>query len=1252
MKISKKIIISSVVLVCGLLLFGIRGVFAGLKFTTFIDSDINVVNNVGENINLTFKSDDIVETGISSGQFYIEYDSNVFSINENSGIDYLQYNNNFSSSFSEDNGKGKITLLYYDNSNNLNETLSKGELFKLNFEIKNIPDDTDNSTIKITGEGFSTIQNEKIVEITPEFVNKKILFRNKDLLINDVSRKIINGEYNKPYYNGVEQVLLMNIIATDIDKNAEINTSITKKFIYGDIDINGVIDKNDLDLLNKYLSKEIDLSDLQKELADINQNGSIDTLDADLIEKYLGNWKSSTKIGEINNELSKIYYYGDINLDGVVDENDRLMLTQYLAKWDLSDLNDIQLALMDITGNGSVDAADAVMLNRYLANEKINNVNRKIDGTNYLYGDVYLDNVVNYKDLELLKKSIESMESSDTEIGLNGANNNSYYLSEIQSQVADINNDGNVDNDDYLLLEQYLEMNYNTSFSLIGTQYYLSDLQMYGDLNNDKKIDESDYEILSQYINNNIELTDTQLKLAKFTDEDINQNNLSLLKTYIDGVNSNGHRIGKIKQVDGFINNYFNIVPYQFSNKAIIANNFDLNIKSNIDVGLYDINVAAIDNGENIISNTYTLAIEPQKIENINFYEEEYTVGENNTVNTDVNYLPSNSYLKKVKYSMKDTQIATVDENGVITGKKVGETIIYADSLDGSNKQASAKVKVLEKSIQILSDSTLYKAGSKRIEDNFYDEIGAVFSIKFKLINVDKENLNFVLYNSSDNNKKNIFDKTNSVQTYGDENCYYLDFNIDKNILDIGSYIFKIIDDSNVESNEFKFDVLDYIHTTDVDILYNNQSINSINIMANDDITFASKILPEDATDTSVKWKMEGIDNAISTEYTNSTLKFKAGNTKGSGTITLVSDDDNKVMKTINVNIVDSNTDETNTTFKSNIDNNSIDIKYGGKFITELVFDNTNFESALSVKLLDQDKNEVSDDYYTIDNIPTIKNGKSTIEITIKPNKLSKGGKYFVSYSYNLNDIKSTKKTGEYYVVLQNFVSVQDLNLKTNELTLIKGQKYTFDDYEISNFNYATYPKIKLSSSNEIISINDTEITANEIGETQLSVSTIDDSNISKTLKVKVIETDISSEIYNIDKVSKYLKKIKDKKTKNLILNDLSINSSVKTKLLNTKKNEISDSDLIGTGMFLQTYINEKLVNEYKFIVSGDINGDGKILANDILAQKMDILNKSKLESINFIAGDIDEDNKITARDILYLKMYILNKSNNVWGDK
>ena len=59
--------------------------------------------------------------------------------------------------------------------------------------------------------------------------------------------------------------------------------------IYGDITGNGLIDKNDLNLLNQYLLKVEPLNKHQLTAADVNHDGRVNNKDLLLLNKYLAN---------------------------------------------------------------------------------------------------------------------------------------------------------------------------------------------------------------------------------------------------------------------------------------------------------------------------------------------------------------------------------------------------------------------------------------------------------------------------------------------------------------------------------------------------------------------------------------------------------------------------------------------------------------------------------------------------------------------------------------------------------------------------------------------------------------------------------------------------------------------------------------------------------------------------------------------------------------------------------------------------
>lgn len=77
------------------------------------------------------------------------------------------------------------------------------------------------------------------------------------------------------------------------------------------------------------------------------------------------------------------------------------------------------------------------------------------------------------------------------------------------------------------------------------------------------------------------------------------------------------------------------------------------------------------------------------------FDSDTYSVLVNQTTQLYATVLPDTATLKNVTYKVKNSKIATVDENGVVTGLKGGKTTVYVYTADGSKKQGSATLTVI-----------------------------------------------------------------------------------------------------------------------------------------------------------------------------------------------------------------------------------------------------------------------------------------------------------------------------------------------------------------------------------------------------------------------------------------------------------------------------------------------------------------------------------------------------------------------------
>ena len=82
-----------------------------------------------------------------------------------------------------------------------------------------------------------------------------------------------------------------------------------------------------------------------------------------------------------------------------------------------------------------------------------------------------------------------------------------------------------------------------------------------------------------------------------------------------------------------------------------------------------------------------------QEVTGVSFDKNEVDVDEGKTIQLTAIVAPSNASVKTLKWESSNTAIATVNENGLVTGLKVGEATITVTALDGG-KTATCKVHV------------------------------------------------------------------------------------------------------------------------------------------------------------------------------------------------------------------------------------------------------------------------------------------------------------------------------------------------------------------------------------------------------------------------------------------------------------------------------------------------------------------------------------------------------------------------------
>ena len=91
----------------------------------------------------------------------------------------------------------------------------------------------------------------------------------------------------------------------------------------------------------------------------------------------------------------------------------------------------------------------------------------------------------------------------------------------------------------------------------------------------------------------------------------------------------------------------------------------------------------------------------------------------------------------------------------------------------------------------------------------------------------------------------------------------------------------------------------------------------------------------------------------------------------------------------------------------------------------------------------------------------------------------------------------------------------------------------------------------------------------------------------------------------------------------------------------------VADSNaLAATGMVAKLMVNGQVIDTVTVVVTGDVNGDGKISITDVTAVKYHVLEKTLLTGVYLIAADASNDGKVSITDVTQIKYHVLEKTS------
>ncbi len=241
--------------------------------------------------------------------------------------------------------------------------------------------------------------------------------------------------------------------------------------------------------------------------------------------------------------------------------------------------------------------------------------------------------------------------------------------------------------------------------------------------------------------------------------------------------------------------------------------------------------------------------------------------------------------------------------------------------------------------------------------------------------------------------------------------------------------------------------------------------------------------------------------------------------------------------------------------------------------------------------------------------------------------------------------VKAEENSVQNQIKINVYSKVTGIALDQKDIYIAVGDTFKINAY-IQPDDADDKTIIYSSSNTEIATIdNNGIITAKTEGETSIIATSNENSNIKQECKLTIVRKMEDSEIHidsSLNVNSLEISGIDYSKNtvsdiKQLIITDLDI------EIVNYKNEPLQDTDILGTGTKIRIKENNKILREYKIILYGDANGDGKINSVDLLVLQRHILEIQPMEEIFMKATNIRKNGKKPSSvDLLLIQRHIL----------
>lgn len=541
------------------------------------------------------------------------------------------------------------------------------------------------------------------------------------------------------------------------------------------------------------------------------------------------------------------------------------------------------------------------------------------------------------------------------------------------------------------------------------------------------------------------------------------------------------------------------------------------------------------------------------RVTDINISSENTFIKVNETTKVLATLLPENATNKGINYTSSNTAIATVDQNGVVTGRSAGEVTIYAISRENVNIKSGTKI-TIENAEQTPTISNGNKTEPDKIEqtENSVIKRYIVVDKNYNTLNVgDKKKISAKYYVV-----KTVNNKSNT--TLNNENLEYLSSN--ENILSVDARgVITALSEGEATITVRAKDNNDIVETVTYKVLPSSNVINLVKLeetvydIAKGDSKYI-KIIDdnvENYTFISANKKIATVDD----------LGEIKGISRGNTTIDIINKNNNNIRSNILVNVSETNS------FNSFEDKNniiSIDLNIKRVNIVKGKTFNLNANATDGSKLKYKSSNSRVATVSSDGKIKGTSKGNSIITISLENNPS-------IKEDVVVNVVNKEKELNDF-----EKYNAEKLGLKTNSITIEEEDNYVIKTKDIKDIKY-------YSTNQNVASVSsDGVITAQKQGTCKVYITSSDTSDYitvkvnKKTVPEKVIIAQKSLDL-TVGKTEKLDVEVLPKNAKNKDV----IYSSTNSNIVSISDDGVVTAMQVGTAYVQAMSLEDNAVKAY-----------------------------------------------------------------------